>query len=77
MFVAINICCDKRFVATKQTIFSQQNFCHRHTLVATKNVLRRDKKRENEIFAATKMILVATPANDKRVQLLSGKLLGK
>ena len=38
MFVAINICRDKRFVATKQTIFTRQNFCHRHTVVTTKNV---------------------------------------
>ena len=74
------------FVAINQTIFSRKNVFHRHTLVATKKVLCRDKKRvmprqtrvcRDDIFAATEMIVVAAPATDKRVQLLSGRLLGK
>ena len=59
MFVATNICRDKRFVATK--IFCRD----KHTFVATKDVFCRDK----HVFVATKIILVASSANDRRQEM--------
>ena len=56
MFVAADICRDKGFVATN-IIFSRQNFPHdRHTFV-------------HKTFVATKMILVAVPANDTSLRM--------
>ena len=53
VFIATNICRDKSFVATK-------TFCRDKRFVAASTLLSRQKT----CFVATKIILVAAPAND-------------
>ena len=84
MFVAIcvlstHICCDKHvFVATKASMSQtkrlprQTHFCCDKTLVATGLHL----SRQNTGFVATKMILVAAPANDTPGHTLTNSLYG-
>ena len=56
MFVAANICRDKGYVATNRKNL-RQNFRHdKHTFV-------------HKTFVATKMILVAVPANDTSLRM--------
>ena len=55
--VATNVCCDKRFVATNM-IWSQQ------TCILCRDKRRVLSRRDKHFFVATKMILVAAPAND-------------
>ena len=78
-FVATNICRDKHvFVATKASMSQtkrlprQTHFCCDKTLVATGLHL----SRQNTGFVATKMILVAAPANDTPGHTLTNSLYG-
>ena len=71
MFVATNMFI-KTFVATTKHLSRQQNFCRDNkTLVATRqNIFEKRMFCRNKhafaknVFVATKMILVAAPAND-------------
>ena len=78
IFVATNICRDKYFVVTGILLSRQNNFClekkyayHDKTFVATNTCLLRQIFVVSKIFCchkhnfvATKIILVASPAND-------------
>ena len=78
IFLATNACLSRQntsFVVTKVCLvatklcLSRQKFCRdKHTFVATKDVFCRKIMfvATNKTFVATKMIIVAAPANDRR-----------